>query len=65
MKAIVTADAALIGFTGIIAVFFFTSLQNEQRRIEDIELREIERIKTIGYSNLTDPFKENNDMNRF
>lgn len=61
MKAIITADAALIGFTGIIAVFFFTSLQNEQRRIDDIELREIEKIRVRGYSNVTVPFKENND----
>jgi hypothetical protein len=39
MKSVITADAALVGFIGVITVFLFNSLQNEDRRIDDIEHR--------------------------
>ena len=40
MKAIITADAAVIGFTGVVTIFILTSIQNEYRRIEDSINRE-------------------------
>jgi hypothetical protein len=45
MKSIITADAALIGFIGVITVFLFNSLQNEDRRIDDAERKATENTE--------------------
>ncbi len=47
MKSVITADAALVGFIGVITVFLFNSLQNESRRIEDIESRLREKTENF------------------